>query len=103
MVVVLGCGGLATVTAARALGLSSNGPLNVCLDRGIPAADAGALSTTRQWLPIGIRCEWSTGDGVVVDGPRWSDTVLVAAAAFAAGAAVVAVLRWERRHAEQLR
>lgn len=99
MAVVLGCGGFAALTAARAFGVSSSGPLNVCLDRGIPPGDAGALSTSFQWLPMGIRCEWTTRDGVVVDGPPWSDTLVVTAVTLVGVAVVVALFRYDRRSA----
>lgn len=99
IVVLIACGGLAAVTAARAFGVSSAGPTRLCFDRGVPVGDAGALTPVPQWLPIGIRCEWTTSEGLVVAGPTWGYTVLVAALILVAAVTLVALLRYNRRSA----
>lgn len=97
--ILIACGGAVVTTAATAFGLSSAGPTRVCFDRGVPPGDPGALTTAPQWLPMGVRCTWSTDDVVVVDPPGWGHTGLAAAATLVATSAAVAVVRYLRRRA----
>ena len=98
---------LLSVMIAFAAFASSTPTLNkstdeICLDRTASDRPSGfseaSVLSEWSWLPMGVECEWRSGDAVRVQSPDWAATALVILPLITTGFCVNAVRRRSRWH-----